>query len=155
MRYTFLQLSRCPDRGLAGIKPDADETDLEDKIRAEVVSKISAGLMELAGGKAGNFMLPTADTATTAPAETSDDFMAPWLDTPDCTSCDECININPKIFEYNADGKAIIVNPNGGPYQDIVKAAEKCTASVIHPGLPADHSAKDMPKWIKRGEKFN
>jgi len=141
-------------KGIAGIKPEIEEAGLEDKIRAEVVSKISAGLMELAGGKAGNFVLPTATTAA-ATAEAGGDFMAPWLDTPDCTACDECMTINPKIFEYNADGKAIIVNPTGGPYQDLVKAAEKCTASVIHPGLPADSSAKDMPKWIKRGEKFN
>ena len=81
--------------------------------------------------------------------------MAPWLDTEDCTACDECININPKIFKYNANKKAFIDNPNGGPYQDLVKAAEKCTAQVIHPGLPADKSAKDADKWIKRGEKYN
>ena len=42
-----------------------------------------------------------------------------------------------------------------GPYQDLVKAAEKCTAGVIHPGLPKDRNAKDIDKWIKRGEKFN
>ena len=56
--------------------------------------------------------------------------------------------INPSVEVY-------ILNPEGGPYQDIVKAAEKCTAGVIHPGLPADRSGKDMDKWIKRGEKFN
>ena len=81
--------------------------------------------------------------------------MAPWLDTEECTACDECININPKIFEYNGDKKAFIKDPNAGPYTDLVKAAEKCTAQVIHPGLPADRSAKDVDKWIKRGEKFN
>jgi pyruvate-ferredoxin/flavodoxin oxidoreductase len=26
---------------------------------------------------------------------------------------------------------------------------------VIHPGLPRDRSAKDVDKWIKRGEKYN
>ena len=81
--------------------------------------------------------------------------MAPWLDTPQCTSCDECININKKIFAYNAEKKAFIQDPNGGPYSDIVKAAEKFTAQVIHPGLPADRSFKDADKWVKRGEKHN
>jgi hypothetical protein len=38
--------------------------------------------------------------------------------------------------------KHYIINPNGGPYQDLVKAAEKCTARVIHPGLPADMKRK-------------
>jgi len=81
--------------------------------------------------------------------------MAPWLETPECTACDECTKLNPAIFAYNENKKAYIKNPAGGPYQDLVKAAEKCTARVIHPGLPADRSAKDIDKWIKRGEKFN
>jgi pyruvate-ferredoxin/flavodoxin oxidoreductase len=81
--------------------------------------------------------------------------MAPWIDTEDCTSCDECINLNPKIFAYNDKKKAFIQSPEGGPYSDLVKAAEKCTAQVIHPGLPRDRGAKDIDKWIKRGEKYN
>ena len=81
--------------------------------------------------------------------------MAPWIDTSECTSCDECIKINPAIFEYTADKKAVIKDPHAGPYSDIVKAAEKCTAEVIHPGMPADRTAGDIDKWISRGEKFN
>ncbi len=83
------------------------------------------------------------------------DYMAPWIDTDLCTTCDECTNLNKKIFVYNDKKKAIIKDPKGGPYRDIVKAAEKCTAKIIHPGLPADRSEKDIEKWIKRGEKFN
>jgi pyruvate-ferredoxin/flavodoxin oxidoreductase len=81
--------------------------------------------------------------------------MAPWIDTENCTSCDECIQINPKIFVYNEQGKAVIKDPNGGPYKDLVRAAERCTAQVIHPGLPKDRSPKDIETWIKRGEKYN
>ena len=40
-------------------------------------------------------------------------------------------------------------------YRDLVKAAEKCTAQVIHPGLPADRGEVDIDKWIARGEKYN
>jgi len=90
-----------------------------------------------------------------APAAAAGEYMAPWIDTEECTECDECIKINPNIFEYNANKRAIIKNPDGGPYRDLVKAAEKCTAEVIHPGLPRDRSDKDIDKWIKRGEKFN
>ena len=81
--------------------------------------------------------------------------MAPWLETDECTSCDECTKLNSKIFAYNGDKKAFIKNPDGGPYEDLVKAAEKCTAGVIHPGLPKDRSMKDADKWVKRGEKVN
>ena len=81
--------------------------------------------------------------------------MAPWLDTDLCTTCDECININSKIFAYNDKRKAYIKDPAGGPYQDLVKAAERCTASIIHPGVPAERSGKDIDRWIARGQKYN
>jgi pyruvate-ferredoxin/flavodoxin oxidoreductase len=48
-----------------------------------------------------------------------------------------------------------VKDPRGGPYKDLVRAAEKCTAQVIHPGLPADRSEKDIDKLIKRAERFN
>ena len=81
--------------------------------------------------------------------------MAPWLDTEECTACDECTNLNDRLFAYNATKKAYIKDPDGGPYRDLVKAAEKCTARIIHPGLPRGRDDKDILKWIKRGEKYN
>ena len=81
--------------------------------------------------------------------------MAPWIDTPQCTSCDECVNLNSKIFAYNADKKAYIKDPDAGPYKDLVKAAERCTAQVIHPGLPRERGAKDIENLVKRAQKFN
>ena len=81
--------------------------------------------------------------------------VAPWIDTPQCTTCDECTRLNSSIFEYNSDKKAVIKNAQGGPYRDLVKAAEKCTARVIHPGLPRDRSEKGIDKWIARAKKFN
>lgn len=78
----------------------------------------------------------------------------PWIETPLCTTCDECMNINKKIFAYNKDKQAYIQDPRGGPFRDIVKAAEKCSAGIIHPGRPLDPKEKDLEKWIKRAEKF-
>ncbi len=152
-------------RDLAGIDLEkVEEVDIESKVRAEVVGKITKGLMQLAGGDGegiADLMIdepgestPDVSVPKAAPA-TNGEYMAPWIETEECTSCDECTNLNPKIFAYNNDKKAYIKDPDGGPYEDIVKAAEKCTARVIHPGLPKDKSAKDIEKWIKRGEKFN
>jgi pyruvate-ferredoxin/flavodoxin oxidoreductase len=76
----------------------------------------------------------------------------PWIETKLCTTCDECTNINKNIFVYNADKRAVIKDPRGGPYSDIVKAAEKCSSGAIHPGLPQDPNEKDLEKWIKRAE---
>ncbi|MGD8568422.1 MAG: 2-oxoacid:acceptor oxidoreductase family protein [Gammaproteobacteria bacterium] len=135
--------------------------DIEDKIRREIMANVSNNLMQLIGGEA-----PAPDTSKQPPpaapqtsAKTADqaagDYMAPWVDTEDCSACDECINLNPNMFAYNDDGHAYIKDPNAGTYKDLVKAAERCTAQVIHPGLPKDRSDKDIDKWIKRGEKYN
>ena len=153
-------------KALAGAERKAEAAeDQTEKIRAEVVRKITSGLLQLAGGNGAGLtalaelpvtpeVAPAASEAATG-AEPASDYMAPWLETEECTSCDECIKINPNIFEYNGDKKAFIKDPNGGPYSDLVKAAEKCTAQVIHPGLPANNSEKDIEKWIERGKKFN
>jgi len=149
-------------RNLAGVDKEAPVVeDLEKKIRHEVVSKISKGLLKLAG-EDGNGLseLMEIDLPQQTHIEKTNDssagsYLAPWIETELCTSCDECTKLNSKIFAYNNNKKAFIQNPKGGPYQDLVKAAEKCTARVIHPGLPADLSDKDIQKWIVRGEKFN
>lgn len=146
-------------KGLAGVdKTEVPQIDIEGKIRKDVVGKIAQGLMQMAGGEglAVNLEKSAAPASTKSPAPKADgDYMPPTLDTDNCSACDECININPNIFAYNKDKKAYIKNPDGGPYSDIVKAAEKCTAQVIHPGLPKDRSSKDIDKWIARGEKHN
>lgn len=153
-------------RALAGIETDKVEAvDIEQKVRTEVVGNIAQGLLKLAGGDGAGIVdlamgAPAAQataiaTATEETVQSNGDYMAPWLETEECTSCDECIKLNPAMFAYNNDKKAYIKDPQAGPYQDLVKAAEKCTARVIHPGLPADRSEKDIDKWIKRGEKYN
>lgn len=149
-------------RALAGEdKPAVDPREvIEKEVRTDVISKIAKGLLQLAGGESNgaasldfgtNTAVAEAPTAVSTPA--ADAGMAPWIESDQCTSCDECIKLNANIFAYNADGKATIKNPAGGPYEDLVKAAEKCTAGVIHPGLPADENG--LEKWIKRAEKFN
>ena len=136
-----------------------ETVDMESKIRAEMVGKITQGLMKLAGDDGAGIvdmaMGETTEQEAPTAVESNGEYMAPWLETEECTSCDECTQLNSKIFAYNNNKKAYILNPDGGPYEDLVKAAEKCTARVIHPGLPADRSAKDIDKWIKRGEKYN
>ena len=150
-------------KALAGVdKVEPSKEDMENEIRSNIIQKLATGLLELAGNQGGGQINLPAGALQSVSAETAiaeapgvDGYVAPWLDTEKCTACDECININPKIFAYNENKKAYIKDPNGGPYRDIVKSAEKCTAQVIHPGLPKDRSEKDIDKWIKRGEKYN
>lgn len=149
-------------RDLAGVDPDrVDPADMERKLRAEIVGKISKGLMQLAGGEAAALMdldvgQESDVSSNGSPAATvNENYMAPWIETEACSACDECTKLNGKIFAYNSDKKAYIKDATAGPYRDLVKAAELCTAQVIHPGMPADLSEKDIDKWIKRAEKFN
>ena len=151
-------------RSLAGMRAEEapSREAIEQQVRQEVVGRIASGLMELAGG-AGEAveLLAGGEAPGTPPATTTEapagagDGMAPWIDTDECTACDECVNLNPQIFAYNENHKAYIKDPAGGPYRDLVKSAERCTAQVIHPGLPRDRSEKDVEKWIARAEKYN
>jgi pyruvate-ferredoxin/flavodoxin oxidoreductase len=146
-------------RALAGVGEAEAPTrgQLEDEVRREVVGRIAAGLMQLAGaeGGAAPALAELAAEGEAVASPSGDGYMAPWLDTDECTACDECVQLNPQIFAYNEVRKAYIASPEGGPYRDLVKAAERCTAQVIHPGLPRDRSAKDAEKWIARAEKYN
>ncbi len=94
--------------------------------------------------------------AAPSPAAASADGYEPvWVDTPECTACDECITIAPKAFAYNSDKKTVVTNPKGAKFADIVKAAEKCTASCIHPGTPWNPAEPGLEKLKARAAKFN
>ncbi len=77
-----------------------------------------------------------------------------WIETPDCTTCDECVEIAPAIFQYNEEKKAIVIDPTKGTFEDIVRSAEKCTAVIIHPGTPWNPNEPNLEQLIKRAEEF-
>ncbi|MBU1664637.1 MAG: ferredoxin, partial [Gammaproteobacteria bacterium] len=95
---------------------------------------------------------PAASSAGETPAPQGD---AVYVDTPECTACDECTTIAPKTFAYNGDKKVIVINPQGTKYADLVKAAEKCTAGCLHPGMPWNMSEPNIDKLIARAAKYN
>ncbi|MDH5720127.1 MAG: ferredoxin [Spirochaetia bacterium] len=97
----------------------------------------------------------SASAAKEPAADTGQASEEAWVETELCTACDECIMVNKSIFVYDGNKQVVIKNAKGGPYRDLVKAAEKCPVKIIHPGLPWDSSEKDVEKWKKRGEKFN
>src|SRR5690606_3980697 len=131
-------------RALAGVYKVVDPEQVKAQVRAEITQKLATGLMQLAlGGGGGDLMANLAEAAPAAAAApapsgngsaSGDGYQAPWIDSSQCTACDECININAKIFAYNEKKQAYVKDPKGGPYKDLVRAAEKCTAQVIQPG---------------------
>ncbi|MBX3177451.1 MAG: 2-oxoacid:acceptor oxidoreductase family protein [Candidatus Hydrogenedentes bacterium] len=150
---------------LAPAAPDREA--IAATVRTEMAHNLAAQLLQLAGGDGGSVTAavmhataaPTGDPgaaqAASGNGSAAGGFTAAYIDTAECTACDECININPKIFAYNESKKAYIKDPKGGPFKDIVRAAEKCTAQVIHPGTPANPGEPGLDKLVKRAEKFN
>jgi pyruvate-ferredoxin/flavodoxin oxidoreductase len=81
--------------------------------------------------------------------------MDPYIETARCTSCNECINLNKKMFAYNDAKQAYIKDPKAGTFAELVQAAERCTAKIIHPGTPLNPRERDLDKWIERAKPFN
>jgi pyruvate-ferredoxin/flavodoxin oxidoreductase len=142
-------------KGLAGLTKKVDPEAIANAVRAETAQKLAQGLMSMLGGGDVSALLSSAPAGDSAPAASGGGAFEPaWIEKSQCTSCDECVTINPKIFEYDGDKKAFVKDPRGGPFKDIVRAAEKCTGQCIHPGTPADPNEKDLEKLVKRAEKF-
>jgi len=100
----------------------------------------------------------TATSAAAAPAaaeaapERSPDEA--YIETARCTSCNECTQINDKMFGYDANKQASIINPDAGTYRQLVEAAENCQISIIHPGKPRNPNEPGLDELIKRAEPF-
>src|SRR3972149_3110185 len=72
------------------------------------------------GGDAPAANAPLQIAAQGAP--TADGYEPVWIETPECTACDECTTLAPKVFAYNAQKLAIVGNPKGGKFADLGKA---------------------------------
>jgi pyruvate-ferredoxin/flavodoxin oxidoreductase len=98
----------------------------------------------------------SAAAAAVAVAEDDDDLsMEAWIETERCTTCNDCININPKMFAYDENKQAYIKDARAGTFREMVMAAEKCPAELIHPGTPLNPKEKDLAKWVERAKRFN
>ncbi|MDP2822508.1 MAG: 2-oxoacid:acceptor oxidoreductase family protein [Sulfuritalea sp.] len=139
-------------RGIAGLDAQASDSDeVTERVRAELLAKISASLGLGGAADAASARVGAGDTA----ASNAGDFEPVWIETPECTACDECTTLAPKTFAYSDQKLAIVVNPKGSKFADIVKAAEKCTAGCIHPGTPWNMSEPGVEKLMARAAKFN
>ncbi|HSW31353.1 MAG TPA: 2-oxoacid:acceptor oxidoreductase family protein [Longimicrobiales bacterium] len=81
--------------------------------------------------------------------------MEAYIESARCTSCNECTNLNSRMFSYNESKQAYVKDVHAGTFAQLVQAAEKCPAGIIHPGDPVNPKEKDLAKWIKRAEPFN
>lgn len=143
-------------KDVAGLNKEAVDTEaIAEQARAELLGKISASLASFGQGIPVDSMASAPGGDSGRPAAGADGYEPAWIETPECTACDECTKLAPKAFKYNADKKAEVIDPKGTTYANFVKAAEKCTAGCIHPGTPWNPSEPGVDKLIARAAKFN
>ncbi|WP_319531585.1 4Fe-4S domain-containing protein [uncultured Cohaesibacter sp.] len=97
---------------------------------------------------------PVAEEQPEATADPAADG-APWIETPRCTTCNECTQINNKLFAFNDDMQAYVADPDGGTYRQLVEAAESCQVSIIHPGQPRNPDEPNLDELMERAQPFN
>ena len=127
-----------------------------DALRREVKSAPSAA----AAAPAASAAPPAAQApATPAPARAEAAEAEPasdeaYIETPRCTTCNECTNLNNRMFAYNENKQAYIANVEAGTYRELVEAAETCQVSIIHPGKPRNPNEPGLAELVKRAEAF-
>ena len=77
-----------------------------------------------------------------------------YIETPRCSTCNECIRINDRMFKYDANRQAFIADLAAGTYAQLVHAAEICQVAIIHPGQPRDPAEPGLDEWLPRAAPF-
>jgi ferredoxin len=90
-----------------------------------------------------------AEAAAAAPS--SDE---PGIETSRCSSCNECQNINDRLFGYNENKQAFIKDLGAGTYREMIEAAEACQVAIIHPGKPWNPAEPGLEELLERAKPF-
>jgi pyruvate-ferredoxin/flavodoxin oxidoreductase len=113
------------------------------------------GVVPAAGGPAAATAVLEAPSAPAAVEESRPLILEAYIDSVLCTACNDCTNLNKRMFAYNAKKQAYIKDLRAGTFRELVTAAEKCPVHIIHPGTPLNPDEKDLDKWVERAKPFN
>jgi hypothetical protein len=94
---------------------------------------------------------PVAAQAVEEPERNPDEA---YIETARCSTCNECTQLNGKMFAYNENQQAYIADINAGTYAQLVEAAENCQVAVIHPGKPRNPDEPGLAELLKRAEAY-
>lgn len=94
--------------------------------------------------------------ATAAPAEPEEQRSADeaYIETARCSTCNECTQINSKMFAYDHNRQAYIADVSAGTYAQLVQAAESCQVAIIHPGKPRNPNEAGLEELLTRAALF-
>lgn len=126
-------------------KEEQIQTIRVELAQADLPQRVEAVSAQPATEEAEEAAIPEA-----APAVSDD----PYIDTPRCTTCDECTDLNDRMFAYDDNKQAFIKDPDAGSYAELVEAAEVCQVAIIHPGKPRNQDEPGLEELIKRAEPF-
>ena len=105
-------------------------------------------------------MVSAGATVPSEPQEASEEAEAaggsddPYIETARCTTCNECTQINNRLFAYNENQQAYIADPDAGTFRELVEAAESCQVSIIHTGKPRNLDEPNLAELTARAEPF-
>ncbi len=156
----------------AMVQHEVDLQSARDKATGEAMENLTSVLLNLdtsamasaPSGGAGTPTTPAGNSSASDVEEVAEEAPAeeavilsndPYIDTALCTSCNECLDLNPVMFKYNSDKMAFIADPKAGTFSELVEAAELCPVSIIHPGAPLNTEEADLDDLVVRAEKFN
>lgn len=120
----------------------------EDRMRQEADALLAAAPAAVAAAA------PAAASGAAEDLESEISSDEAYIETPRCSTCDECMQINKNMFHYDGNKQAYIADINAGTYAQLVEAAESCQVSVIHPGKPRNLKEPGVEDLLKRAEAF-
>jgi len=156
---------------------DNEIEQLKTSAAVDVMSRLTDMLldMDLSGAASSVIKNQTAVTTTENISDSSDNIAAtdvevqaeeesvepeeevelsedPWIDSPLCTTCNDCTDMNPLMFVYNDSKQAYIEDLSAGTYKQMIEAAEICPSKCIHPGAPWDKSESNLNELMERAK---
>lgn len=169
---TMLETRRCAAmwhslQELGGIHNSHAEYLLEQERQAQAAAAAAAaavGAAPVANATAAPASSPSSAEAIAAPQkapaaaaaapESNGHGDAPYIESERCSTCNECINRNAKMFQYNANKQAFIADVEAGSFRQLVEAAEGCQLSIIHPGKPRNPKEPGLEELLTRAAAF-
>ncbi|RAI45908.1 ferredoxin [Rhodoplanes roseus] len=142
----------------------AERRSQAERIAREDAAREAAELAAEESGEAASASAvptPVAKAPATTPAKPApvpEPPAAPsgeaYIETPRCTSCNACLQVNARLFVYDGNKQALIGDLSAGTFRQLVEAAESCPVGIIHPGEPRNPSESDLDDLRRRSKVF-
>lgn len=122
--------------------------------RARSAQAAAAGAPAVTGEVVASENAPSPEIVAEDAAGAAPGPEGAYIETPRCTTCNECTNLNDRMFAYDSNKQAYIANLDAGSYAELVQAAESCQIAIIHPGKPRNPEEAGLAELIERAQPF-